>query len=131
MAFAVKTTVSAERSRAEIEVLVRRHAGRDAEDTSRARDGRRSSSWTPGKAAVDAWVEQEVRRRWRCLLLLVRAKLEAVEARISGEDRQVTFEREFLAYVVVPSGETIYEAIQSGIFKANRLLPPVGEGDPS
>ena len=45
--------------------------------------------------------EQEVRRRWRALVLCVKAKLEVVESGIS------TFEQEFLAHIVVAGGKTI------------------------
>ena len=45
--------------------------------------------------------EKEERRRWRALLLIIKAKLEAVASGI------VTFEDEFLAHIVLPSGETL------------------------
>jgi hypothetical protein len=44
---------------------------------------------------------QEERARWRALLLVLKAKLEAVESGIS------TIEREFLADVLLPNGMTI------------------------
>ena len=47
-----------------------------------------------------AW-QQGQRARWRGLLLIIKAKLEAVEAGI------VSFDEEFLAHVVLPSGETV------------------------
>ena len=46
-----------------------------------------------------AW-EQACRQRWRALLLIIRAKLEAAEAGIS------TLETEFLANIVLPDGRT-------------------------
>lgn len=49
--------------------------------------------------------EQAVRQRWRALALVVKAKLEAVEAGIC------TFEQEFLAHLVLPEGDTLYERI--------------------
>ena len=65
----------------------------------------------------------ECRRRWRALLLVIKAKLEAVECGIS------TLEREFLADVVLPNGRTLGEwavpqlsAIQDG-----RLALPAHE----
>ena len=45
----------------------------------------------------------EERRRWRALVLVMKAKLEAVASGIS------TFESEFLANIVVPGGGTIGE----------------------
>ena len=47
--------------------------------------------------------EQEVRRRWRALALTIKAKLEAIETGIA------TFQQEFLAYTVLPSGQTVGE----------------------
>jgi hypothetical protein len=53
---------------------------------------------------IDDAVEGEERRRWRALLLVIKAKLESVESGIE------TFEQAFLANVVIPgSGETIGE----------------------
>ena len=47
-----------------------------------------------------AW-EQGCRQRWRALVLVIKAKLEAVETGISE------FEAEFLANVVLPNGVTV------------------------
>lgn len=47
--------------------------------------------------------EQACRQHWRALLLIVKAKLEAVAAGIT------TVEREFLADVVLPNGATVGE----------------------
>ena len=52
--------------------------------------------------AVKAW-EQELRRRWRALALVVKAKLEAVQSGIVG------FEDEFMAHIVMPDGQTVAE----------------------
>lgn len=46
-------------------------------------------------------VEGEQRRRWRALVLVIKAKLEAIESGIS------TFESEFLAGIVLPNGRTL------------------------
>jgi len=46
---------------------------------------------------------QEERRAWRLLLLLIKAKLEAVR------EGATTFEREFLADMLTPDGSTVYE----------------------
>jgi len=64
------------------------------------------------------WIDGEGRRRWRCLLLAIKAKLEIVETGIA------TFEQEFLGHIVTASNQTIYEALkmqESG----QRLLPPL------
>lgn len=52
---------------------------------------------------IKAQIEQEERRRWRALLLVVKAKLTAVVDGIS------TVEREFLADLILPNGSTVGE----------------------
>ena len=52
------------------------------------------------KSQYDAW-EQASRQQWRALLLVVKAKLEAIETGIS------TFDSEFMANIVLPNGGTI------------------------
>jgi hypothetical protein len=67
--------------------------------------------------------QQELRRRWRALALVVKAKLEAVSSGIA------TFEEEFLSHIVMPDGKTVGEhalpmienAYKSG--KVQALLP--------
>jgi len=51
--------------------------------------------------AVDRAYEQAVRQRWRALSLVIKAKLEAVDAGIT------TVEQEFLAHIVLPDGSTV------------------------
>ena len=58
---------------------------------------------TSNEAIIEAW-SQEVRRMWRALALVIKAKLEAVESGIT------TFDEEFLAHIVMPDGCTIGEA---------------------
>lgn len=71
--------------------------------------------------------EQAIRQRWRALLLIIRAKLEAVAAGI------VTIEDEFLAHTVLPNGQTVGEATRPAIDAAYAtgeipaLLPGVGD----
>lgn len=52
-------------------------------------------------AAAQREYEQAVRQRWRALALVIKAKLEAVDAGIT------TVEEEFLAHIVLPTGGTI------------------------
>ena len=47
--------------------------------------------------------QQEIRRLWRSLALMVKAKLEAVSSGI------VDFETEWMPYVVLPGGQTVAE----------------------
>lgn len=62
-----------------------------------------SSNWRRKipESQQQARYDQACRARWRALLLIVKAKLEAVEAGIS------TIESEFLAHVALPSGVTV------------------------
>lgn len=54
-------------------------------------------------AASEKAFDQAVRSRWRALLLVIKAKMEAVEVGI------VTFEDEFLAHTVLPDNSTAGE----------------------
>lgn len=62
-----------------------------------------SKTCTPEESRA-LW-EQACRSRWRCLLLVVKAKLEAVACGIS------TIEREFLADIMTPNGLTVGEQV--------------------
>lgn len=137
--YAQHTDVSSERSRAEIERTLQRYgADRFAYSSSRteamvgfechgllvrfrlampnptdrqfthteAKHLRRSE-----KQAYEAW-EQACRQRWRALNLVVKAKLEAVEAGIT------TFEQEFLAHIVLPNGDTVADQVMPRIRQA-------------
>lgn len=66
-------------------------------------------------------VDQELRRRWRCLLLSIKSKLECVETGIT------TFEQEFMAHVVLPSGVTVGDAMTPQIANAYSTgkMPPL------
>lgn len=78
-----------------------------------------------------AW-EQAQRQRWRALVLVIKAKLEAVESGI------LSFEEEFLSHIILPNGQTVGEwtAPQlEGIYASKqmpRFLPglPPGGGRP-
>lgn len=126
--YADRTEVSSDRSRAEIERTLRRYNasgfmyGWEGDQAAIAfqMEGRRirfvltlpdrnadEFLYTPGRGyartkeqATIAW-EQACRQRWRALALVVKAKLEAIEAGIT------TFEEEFLAHIVLPGGPTV------------------------
>lgn len=72
------------------------------------------------KQAEEAW-EQGVRQRWRALALVIKAKLEAIEAGIS------TLEEEFLAFIVLPAGPTVGQWLLPQIEESYRTgeLPPM------
>lgn len=61
--------------------------------------------WTP-------LAEKELRRRWRALLLVIKAKLEAVSSSIA------VFEQEFFGYIVMPGGKSVYELARDQVAHA-------------
>lgn len=63
------------------------------------------------KSQDEAW-EQACRQRWRALLLVIKAKLEATECGIS------TFESEFMANIVLPDNRTVGEFMLPQIAEA-------------
>ncbi len=153
--FAAKTGVSVSKSREELEALLTRYgASSFASGWSGTRSiiqfdfkGRRVRvvlelptqserrfTHTPGRGnprppadAMREW-EQGCRARWRALALVVKAKLEAVESGIA------TFEQEFLAYVVLPNGQTAGEVLIPQIASSyeHGRMPPLlpGAADP-
>ena len=60
------------------------------------------------KTGEQKW-EKECRRSWRVLLLLIKAKLEAITA------GHTTFEDEFLAQTCITGGQTVSEKLQPQI----------------
>ena|SRR2546428_4066812 len=70
--------------------------------------------------AMIAW-EQACRQHWRALSLVVKAKMEAVEAKIT------TFDEEFLAHIVLPNNETVGHWMVPQIASAytDHKLPPL------
>lgn len=71
-------------------------------------------------AGVEKVVAQEERTRWRALLLVIKAKLEAIESGIA------TFEDEFLAHVLLPNQQTVAEyvgPVVAQIYETGRMPP--------
>ena len=137
MKYARDTSVSVERSKAEIERLLQRYGAKEF-----------AHGWKTGKAVIQfgmmnrvvrfvlplpdkeafaktpsgrryrtevdtlrAW-EQGCRQRWRALCLTIKAKLESVESGIEE------FDTAFMAQVVMPNDRTISEEILPMIEKA-------------
>lgn len=71
------------------------------------------------EAQAQAAYAQENRRRWRSLVMVVKAKLVAVS------DGITTLEREFLADVVLPDGQTVGQWVQPQLADGGQpaLLP--------
>lgn len=79
------------------------------------------------KARYDVW-EQACRQRWRALLLVVKAKMEAIETGIAS------FDSEFMANIVLPGGGTVGDWMEPQIERAYltgavpAMLPMLEEG---
>lgn len=76
------------------------------------------------EAGSRAKLDAATRQRWRALVLVLKAKLEAVESGIS------TLEQEFLANMVMKNGMTIGQAMLHRlpeVVESGRLLPGAGE----
>jgi hypothetical protein len=140
--YAADTTVAVGRSKAAIEDLLRQHGATEfasgwdpTHDKMQFRlfdrtirfmlprpdktlrkfthDGRGSRRTPVQMAKV---LDQADRQRWRALYLVIRAKLEAVEAGIS------IFEQEFLAYVVMGNGMTVGDVLVPRLQAGDQLL---------
>ena len=125
--YAARTEVPAEKTRAEIEVLLR------------GEHGARIVTMDEPDEIVVAWVawgrwykitvvlQGEPSVQERALLLVIKAKLEAVHQGIS------TLEREFLADTIMPDGQTVAEWAEPQLAKAYesgqmpKLLPDYSE----
>lgn len=73
------------------------------------------------RSATENQLAAETRRRWRALLLVIKAKLEAVNSQI------VSFDVEFMPFIVLPTGKTVAENIvpQLPELLAGKDLPPL------
>lgn len=141
--YASKTTVTVDRSKQEIEAVLRRYGAtafghmwnEDGAAVLFEIAGRRVTMRLPlpdpnahqfrftaqnrprSQASRAEAYDQAVRQRWRALVLIVKAKLEAVESGIT------TVEREFLADVTLPDGRTV------GDWAAPQLEQAYGNGN--
>ena len=142
--FAEKTKVPVAQTRAEIEALLHRcgctqyatavdYLSQQARVQFRAQDRIvRFELVLPNSAKLRGdRLDQETRRVWRALLLVIKAKLEAVENRITS------FEEEFLAHIVLPNDATVGTVLAPIIAEAyargrmpQALLGPASETAP-
>ena len=131
MAYAEGTSVPVDQSRSEIEKWLRRggadqcNSGWSAEKAVVAfrmkerfvriemplvrLNAPKGPNLTDGKWRSQDGVDKENRRRWRALLLYIRAKLESVESGI------MVFEDAFMAHMVLPNGNTVSAFIRPQI----------------
>ena len=130
--FAERTKVDVSKSRTDIDKILAKHgATHFMSGISPLRavvafemNGRRLRFDLPLPDSSKAGAEQEERRRWRSLLLVIKAKLEAVETGV------VTFDQEFLAHIVLPNNQTYGEfAIpQIALTYQSKTMPPLLPG---
>ncbi len=152
MKYAEKTSVSVDSSRNEIERTLKRYGAKSfayATQDTRALimfefNGKRIRfilklpdvnerrfTHTPSRGTrrsiesqMQEW-EQSCRQKWRSLLLVIKAKLEAVDSGIS------IFEEEFMANIVLPNNQTVGEFILPQIdncYITNELPPMIAFG---
>jgi hypothetical protein len=144
--YAQSTTVSSQQSRQEIERILERYgadqfmygwqdqaavvAFRMNERRVRfllplpdrnAKEFTQSSRGARTLEAASKLYEQSVKQKWRALALVIKAKLEAVESGISE------FEDEFLANIMLPTGETVGDWMRPQVAEAYRVghMPPL------
>lgn len=146
--YAENTSVSAERSRGEIEALLRKYGagrfgylweGKSAAIVFEMKNRRvkfvlplpdpadnqfhqtPKGRWLKNPAAANEKWEQACRSRWRSLVLCIKAKLESVASEIE------TFEEAFLPHIVLPDGSTVGEFIipQVGDAYSSKKMPPL------
>ena len=139
MSYASGTSVPIDRSKAEIEKILSKYGAHEFGYVSRANGTEYAIRFTikfwsvqitlpmPKKSdkeftmtatgryrhenEVEKYWEQGCKARWRALVLIIKAKLEAVDAGIS------TVEREFFVDIVMPGGGTV----------GAKLLPQIAE----
>jgi hypothetical protein len=133
--YANRTKVPADKTRIEIEVLMRKRGADQflsASDQDRAMlafrlGGRHMRFVLPLSDTRNA---QHVRSRWRALLLVIRAKLEAIDTGI------LTLEEAFIGDTVMPDKRTVAEILLPQIESAYQtgkmppLLPYYGDREP-
>ena len=142
MKYAARTTVGSDRSRSEIERTLTRYGAsqfaygwsgesamigfkfssrliRFVVDMPKASETRTATGRRPRNASKAH--DQMTRQKWRALSLGIKAKLELVESGIT------TFEQEFLAQTVLPSGQTFGEwaTPQLDAIYATGNIPPL------
>jgi hypothetical protein len=118
MPYAQRTRVPAVRTRIQIEQLVQKYGAKGfASAWQDMRDGRATArvEFVRCDRHIRLTVEvpsdeQKARGKWRVLLLMVKAKLVAVDAGV------VTFEEAFFADIVMPeTNKTVWETAREGV----------------
>lgn len=139
--YAQGTTVEVAKTRAEIEKLVKRQGatafgslwGQHASSVFFQCRGRHLRFVVPmpdeKQFREPRKRDAEERRLWRCLLLAIKSKFEAVSSGIA------VFDEEFLGHIVIPGsdrtvaehvGPALIEAYERGAARGPLMLPPAG-----
>jgi hypothetical protein len=137
MSYAENTSVPVDRSRAEIDKMLRSRSAQriyNAEEPGRAIIGFEMSDrriqfdlnlpnrddYSSGSAGMRRW-EQDCRARWRALVLTIKAKFVSMETEVE------TMEEAFLAQIVVPGQGTMAKWAIPAIAKAyaGGEMPPL------
>ncbi len=135
--YAFDTSVPVDRSKQEIEKLLTR-AGAEGFHTGWQGPSGDDPGWDaveflwrgrtirfrlarPKRSHSQAALEQKNRQRWRILHLVIKAKLEAVQAGVA------VFEEEFLAFIVTGKGTTVGEVVLPMLTGGGPLLLEAGK----
>jgi hypothetical protein len=140
--YAEGTTVSSERSQIQIQQLLKSHGATDVGSAERGSDQAiiiflfnkrqyrisiqypalqtfsRSGRTTRTLAQMRSARDQEIRRLWRVLLLVIKAKIEIVESGI------ISFEEEFMPFILTADGQTLGEWIKPQLERHVPLMLP-------
>jgi len=133
--YASNTKVPVDRSRAEIERLIHKHGCSQYGTAIDYATGRVRVQFRANTNNRIVRIEMEhpkndqlARAKWRALVLVLKAKLEAVASKIT------TFDDEFMPHIVMPDDRTVSQHVTKGIehaYATGKLPPPLlGSGDP-
>ena len=135
--YAGRTTVTVDRSKAEIEHILKRwgadqfaYGWRETSAMVGFRIDQRQVRLTlplPAEGTNVRAFEAECRQRWRALALVIKAKLAAIDAGIS------TIEDEFLTGLLLPDGQSVGEWVRPQVARAyaTGVMPPSLPGIPA
>ena len=132
MPYAKGTKVPPNKTRLEIENLVRKYGAKGFvggwhEGTARVEFYCRDRHVRLTVETIGTVGSQAEREKWRALLLLVKSKLVAVDAKIA------TFEQAFVGDIVMPeTGKTVWETVKAPIalsYSERKSVPLLGVSD--
>lgn len=130
MSYAKNTSVPIARSQDEIRRILSKYGGNtfafaDNPETAMVQfelNGKRIKYLIPlGQGDRKNNAAQVARAKWRCLVLVIKAKLESVASGIT------TLEQEFMSQILLPNGETVGDVVLPEIENSynNKQMPPL------